>query len=134
MNKFSRLIKPLSLVLSLSLLNLGLLSTGARAALVDTETALKAEHGIDDRERVLSALHREDVRHYLIAQGVDPSVIEQRVEALTDDEAAAIAQRLDELPAGGSVVGAIVFVFLVLLVTDILGFTDVFPFVNKRAR
>lgn len=136
MNNMRSLAKPLSLILSLCLLNLGLFSAGVHAAMIDTQTALRAEQGqgLHDRERVISALHREDVRHYLIKQGVDPTVVEQRVQALTDDEASAIAQRLDQLPAGGDVVGAIVFVFLVLLVTDILGFTDVFPFVKKRAR
>jgi hypothetical protein len=47
---------------------------------------------------------------------------------------------LDELPAGegagaiGVIVGAILIIFLVLLVTDLLGLTDVFPFVKKKAR
>jgi hypothetical protein len=39
---------------------------------------------------------------------------------------------MDEMPAGGSIVGAAVLIFLVLLVTDIVGWTDVYPFVNKK--
>jgi len=51
--------------------------------------------------------------------------------ALTDDEARLLAQRIDQMPAGGGIVGAIVLIFLVLLVTDVLGLTDVFPFTKK---
>jgi hypothetical protein len=46
-----------------------------------------------------------------------------------------IAGRLDQLPAGqsavGAVVGAILIIFLVLLITDLLGLTNVFPFVRR---
>jgi len=54
-----------------------------------------------------------------------------RVAAMTDEEAAQLAAQLDSLPAGGSIVGAIVLVFLVLLITDILGFTKIFPFTRS---
>jgi UPF0716 family protein affecting phage T7 exclusion len=50
---------------------------------------------------------------------------------MTDDEAAQLAAQLDSLPTGGSIVGAIVLVFLVLLITDILGFTKIFPFTRS---
>jgi hypothetical protein len=47
-----------------------------------------------------------------------------------------LAQKLDQLPAGGDglgvVIGAALVVFIVLLITDILGYTDVFTFVKKR--
>ena len=58
-----------------------------------------------------------------------------RVYAMTDDEAHNIAGKLDQLPAGGDVLGLLFTVFIVLLITDILGFTKVFPFthaINNR--
>jgi hypothetical protein len=43
---------------------------------------------------------------------------------------------MDKLPAGGDglgiLVGAALIVFLVLLFTDIAGYTDVFPFVKHQ--
>jgi hypothetical protein len=58
--------------------------------------------------------------------------VKARVAALTDAEAAELAARIDELPAGGvSVLGAALIVFLVLLLTDILGYTKVFPFTRQ---
>ncbi|MBC7727858.1 MAG: PA2779 family protein, partial [Microbacteriaceae bacterium] len=43
------------------------------------------------------------------------------------------AHTLDTAPAGadGGVIGVIVFIFVLLLVTDILGLTKVFPFTRS---
>ena len=45
---------------------------------------------------------------------------------------------IDPLPAGGDALGVILgvalIVFLVLLITDIMGYTDIFPFVKKTHR
>ncbi|HWM42643.1 MAG TPA: PA2779 family protein, partial [Burkholderiales bacterium] len=82
-----------------------------------------------ERERIATLLERADVQAQLEAYGVSPGEVKARVAALTDAEAAELAARLDELPAGGvSILGAILIVFLVLLLTDILGYTKVFPF------
>ena len=56
---------------------------------------------------------------------------------MSDDEVAQLAERIDSMPAGqgavGAVIGAAVLIFIVLLITDLLGFTSVFPFTNKGA-
>lgn len=88
----------------------------------------------EQRQQLQQFLSRDDIRAQLIEMGVDPADAQARVELLSDQEVASAAQRMQELPAGGSVVGAIVFIFLVLLITDILGITDVFPFVKKQVR
>ena len=94
----------------------------AYAALVTTDAAL-------DHQRIAGLLERADVRERLRAYGVDPAEARARVAALTDAEAAQLVSNIEQLPAGGiGIVGAIVLVFLVLLVTDILGYTKVFPF------
>ena len=84
------------------------------------------------KERIIGLLERSDVRQQLASLGVDPADAKARVAALTDDEAAQLAARVDSMPAGGDGIGAIlgvaVLIFLVLLLTDILGFTHVFPF------
>ena len=82
-----------------------------------------------ERERIATLLERADVQAQLRAHGVSPGEVKARVAALTDAEAAELAARIEELPAGGiSLLGAVVLVFLVLLLTDILGYTKVFPF------
>ncbi len=106
--------------------------TSAHAGLVTTEEATQQLDTSLDRDALLSLIEREDVRQELIAHGVDPEEATARIAALSDDELSQIMHKIDTMPAGestvGVIVGAALIVFLVLLLTDILGFTDVFPF------
>ena len=98
----------------------------ARASLVTTSEAIAATSSI--QERVRDLLARQEVREALAVRGVDPVYIDARIAALTDDEAQLLAKRIEQLPSGGSVIGVLFAVFLILLITDILGLTKVFPF------
>jgi hypothetical protein len=90
------------------------------------------------RARIAAFLDRDDVRGQLEALGVSPEEARARIGSLTDEEIARIDGRLSELPAGGDFVGLMVAILvgtvLVLLFADLLGFTDVFPFVNPLPR
>lgn len=82
-----------------------------------------------ERDRVKSFFDRAEVRARMQALGVSPQAARDRVDALGDEEVAALAGRLDQLPAGGTdLLSVALIVFLVLLLTDILGYTKVFPF------
>ncbi|WP_294639251.1 PA2779 family protein [uncultured Aquabacterium sp.] len=84
------------------------------------------------RAEVLATLERADVAEALAAKGVNLDDARARVASLTDAEVAHLADTLEHAPAGaGDVLGTVVFIFLVLLVTDILGFTKVFPFTRS---
>lgn len=84
------------------------------------------------QERLASLLQRSDVRARLQAYGVDPVQAQERVAALSDEEAARLAAQIDELPAGGvDALGVALIVFLVLLFTDIMGYTKIFPFTRS---
>ena len=108
---------------------------GANAALIGTEQVatsqgLPAEGAA--RAHVLATLERADVVQGLQARGVDPQQVRARVDALSDAEVAQLSQQLDSAPAGASdILGVIVTIFVVLLITDILGFTKVFPFTRS---
>ena len=108
----------------------------ARAAMVTTDQVVAQSELASDRERVVRFMARGDVRRQLLALGIDPDEAARRADTLSDDEVRQIAGKLDALPAGqsavGILVGAILIVFLVLLITDLLGVTDVFPFVKKQ--
>lgn len=111
-----------------SLLVLCVSATGtlpAYAGIVGTETVIAGAHS----GKLAGVVQRADVQARLQAMGVDPREVEARVAALSDEEAAQLAARLEELPAGGSdVLGVLLIVFLVLLFTDIMGYTKIFPF------
>ncbi len=127
--------RALVALIALALLAVSLTAPAARAGMITTRTLAAEQAGEAARERLQTMIEREDVRERLVALGVDPAAAEARVAALTDSEAERLATRMDELPAGGAdIIGAAVFIFVVLLVTDILGFTDVFPFVTRTAR
>jgi len=97
----------------------------ASAAIIATDqVAASAE-----RDRVKGFLDRAEVQAQMQALGVNRQAALARVDALSDEEVAALAGRLDQLPAGGTdVLGVALIVFLVLLLTDILGYTKIFPF------
>lgn len=97
------------------------------AALVGTAELAPAPASAE-RDRVRGFLQREDVRALLQQQGLDANAALNRVDAMTDAEVQTLASRLDTLPAGGDVLGILFATFVILLVTDILGFTKVFPF------
>ncbi len=107
----------------------------ANAGLISTEQVVEREAAAQDRARLFDFLARQDVRAQLTEFGVDPAMAEARVAGLSDAEIRGVAGRIDQLPAGQDVFGAILstalVIFVVLLITDILGLTDVFPFVRR---
>jgi hypothetical protein len=129
-NKSSKLV-CLFVVLSLMTLNVSV----ARAGLVSTEASIAASRSADNRAMVMAQLQRDDVRQVLTDKGLSVAEVEQRVNALSDAEINRIADHMNDLPAGGGffgvLVGAALLVFIILMITDMAGATDVFPFVKK---
>jgi hypothetical protein len=106
----------------------------AQAALIGTEAVAAAQPAAqsDARAQVLAQLDRPDLVQALTERGVDIDAARARVASLDDAEAARLAQMIDSAPAGASgVLGVLVFIFVLLLVTDILGLTKVFPFTRS---
>ena len=123
----------LAILLSVSLMNVTMVQTASAAALVSTEQVAglaSTDASGTVHARLTEALSRADVRAALEGQGVDPAQAMDRVSALTDEEAGRLAAQIDSAPAGG-IIGVILTIFVVLLVTDILGFTKVFPFTRS---
>lgn len=99
------------------------------AALISTDSALSSAQAGQNRDRVRNFLQRDDVRNMLQTRGLDANAALLRVNAMTDAEVQTVADQIDRLPAGGSdVLGILFTVFVILLITDILGLTKVFPF------
>jgi len=134
MDKLRRLAKPISCAVTFGFLALSLHLPGAHAAVIGTEAVVSAQQAQLDRSRVQNLLARDDVKQQLLGLGVDPKQVSARVAAMSDNDVHQLAAKMDQLPAGGDALGVLLFVFIVLLITDILGFTDVFPFVKKPAR
>lgn len=101
----------------------------ANAGMVGTDEAIGVAAASADREKVDTFIQREDVRRALQARGVSPEAASERIRALSNDEVAQLARQIDQAPAAGvDVLGFFLVLFVVLLITDALGMTKVFPF------
>jgi hypothetical protein len=134
MHALRRITKPVSYLVLSGFMMLSLHVPAANAALIGTDAVVSAATGDAARAKLRAALERDDVKQALAERGANLADLQARVDSLTDQEVAQLSAKFDQLPAGGDVLGVLVFIFLVLLITDILGYTDIFPFVKKPAK
>jgi hypothetical protein len=134
MTIYRRLSKPIALALAAALFVTSLPIGAARAGLVTTDQLVEQRTAASDRERLAAILLRDDVRQQIEALGVDRNEATARLASLSDQEIQQIAGRIDELPAGQNLlVGVLIVagaVLLGLVITDLLGLTNVFTVVR----
>jgi hypothetical protein len=108
----------------------------AQATMIGTAEILSTQDDAQARQKVCQFLEREDVVHHLEAWGVNADEAQSRVDTMTHEEIRMLAAKIDQMPAGGDALGLIVAVsiiaFVTLVITDIIGVTDVFTFIKKR--
>ncbi len=110
-----------------------LISGLAQAAPVSTSSLIAPQSvaATDaDREKLMTLIQRDDIAEQLSAFGVDPVDAQMRVADMTAAEVADLNQQIDSLPAGAGVLGAVVLIFIVFIITDMLGATNIFNFVH----
>jgi len=118
-----------SLLLSLTLVFLPIAPSQA-AFVGNNQLIVSTTNGLE-RAELLQVLDRDDARQQLTALGISAEQAKQRISQMTDVEVAQLNQRLADLPAGGSsVLGVLLIIFLVFIITDVIGATDIFPFVH----
>lgn len=131
-----KLMRPVSLILVVSFCLLNFNVPNAQAKMVGTDAVIAGQQAADQRAQVADFMAREDVKQIMTQYGVDPVEAQLRVDSLSNEELANLANSIDQLPAGGSAVGVIVgaalLVFIILLITDLVGLTHVFPFVKSQ--
>lgn len=124
-------------ITGISLALLGLLGgqlTPASAAMTSTGSVLDQQQRSVERAELLEMLDRASVQAQLQELGVDAEAAKQRVAAMTDEEIRQLNGHLAEMPVGGDVLGVALVVFIVFIITDMLGATDIFPFVHPINR
>jgi hypothetical protein len=136
MKRFRQILKPIGFLLAIFMFMLSGPYQSAMAAMIGTEAVADSERAHNAREYLKTFLTREDVKSALVSQGIDPQEAQSRIDSLTEEEARLVADQLDQIPAGAgffSTLLIVVFlVFVILLVTDITGYTDIFPFVKSK--
>jgi hypothetical protein len=113
------------LVACVAVLNLGS-PLVAQAAVIGTLQAAGQSGRVADLSTISAALARSEVRERMLAFGVEPAQVEQRIAALTDAELQTLAGQMADMPAGGDALAVIGIVFLVLLILEAVGVIDIF--------
>ena len=116
------LMSSLALTGTMSPANAALISTGQVANIDSTQSA---------KAKLAAEMARPDIASRLETMGISSAQAQERVAALSDEEAQNLSAEMDRMPAGGDVLGVLFGIFIILLVTDILGFTKVFPFTRS---
>ncbi len=111
------------LIVTTSLLGLPVVSL---AAPIGTDTLVQLDQRGELLNRIQGQLARDDIRAQFLQQGVSPAEVDARIAALSTEELQMLSAQLDELPAGGSVLAVIGVVFVVLLILELVGVTNIF--------
>jgi len=105
------------------------LSIPAQAAMVTT-AQMGSNAGSQIVDQGVMQQKRDWIQQQLEASGVSPADSVIRVSSLSDNQVNQVRQRMDEMPAGGDALGVAFAIFLVLVITDVMGATDIFPFIR----
>lgn len=84
--------------------------------MIGTETVVQDNLTLQERNLIQDTLNREEVKAKLLSLGVNPAQVQARVDALTAAEIRTISQKIDQLPAGGGVIGLLLVILLLVLV------------------
>ena len=120
--------KYISVLLSVALMSMSFSS--AQAAMVTNELVINRVQQNTAQAELLQTINRSDVKQQLLEMGVNSESIESRISLMTHEEIAQLNQQIDELPAGGDVLGVLLVIFIVFVITDVIGATDIFPFIK----
>ena len=121
--------RPTAALLSILLALMPMLP--AQAAMIGNEQIINQGLSVQTRDSLRQLLKQDTARQQLQAWGVSPDQINTRINSLTDAELARINQQVGDLNAGGnSVLGILLVIFFVFVITDVIGATDIFPFIH----
>ncbi|HEY0820888.1 MAG TPA: PA2779 family protein [Rhizobacter sp.] len=124
--------KPRRLLALCLALSLGFVQSVQAVELITAEQVVQRAPSSEVQARLHATLDRSDVAAALAERGVTVEQARARVAALSDAEAAQLLAEIDKAPAGasGELIGTVILVFVILVFSDILGFTRIFPFLR----
>lgn len=123
----SRLTRMTAIILSALTLFMTLQISVAQAAMVGTQAVVQEQQIRHDRTQISALLQQEQAVEAMQSLGVDPEMVQERVASMTAEELTAFNDQVEQMQAGGSALGVIAVIFLVLILLDLLGVTDIFP-------
>ncbi len=124
--------KPFNRILTLALSLLLILAPmgQAQGAIIANAQLMDQVQLTSDKAVLLQTINRVEVQQQLLEMGVSTADIENRVNQMTQQEIAQLNQQINQLPAGSGVLGFILVIFIVFVITDVIGATDIFSFIH----
>ena len=136
MNVIRKALKPMSISLAVLMFLIATPVHSVLAAIIDTETILDSARGREARQYLHQMMARKDIHDAIVSQGIDPNEAWARINSLSDNEIIRIADQIDRLPAGAGLIEFLVIIilagFIVLVILDLTGVMDVFPFIKSQ--
>jgi predicted PurR-regulated permease PerM len=120
--------RPIAVLLSMLLALAPLIP--AQAAMIGNKQVINQHQQGQTRDSLQQLLEQQSARQQLQALGVSPDLVKNRIDSLTDSELARINRHVDTLDAGGNILGILLVIFIVFVITDVIGATDIFPFIH----
>jgi len=136
MKRYPKALRRIAVMVAVAFGFMAVFVAPVHATMVGTEAVLQAADVDAARQTVKSFLDRQEVSQRLQEWGVEPAEAQARIDAMTAEEVTLLAGEIDQLPAGGDtfgfIIGLALITFIVLLILDITGVTDIFTFIKKK--
>ena len=117
-------------LLSMLILVSSVLSVSVHADYIDNPGLFTSEQSQLDKAQLKDFLSTAKAQEKLIEMGVSPELAMVRIDQLTPQEVAQFNQNVEDMPAGSGVLGVIVLFAVIFIITDVIGATDIFPFIK----
>ncbi|NDV89692.1 PA2779 family protein [Alteromonas sp. 345S023] len=100
-----------------------------QAEAISSDSVMQTQSAMYNKQQLIEMVSREDVQNKLVSLGVDHNHAVKRINAMTNSEIAQLNDEINQAPAGG-VVGAVLTVLAIIAILDLVGVTDVYPFIR----
>jgi hypothetical protein len=117
-------------ILSMVILVSSVLSVSVHADYIDNPELFTSEQSQLDKAQLKDFFSTAEAQEKLIEMGVPPELAMERIDQLTPQEVAQFNQDVENMPAGSGVLGVIVLFAVIFIITDVIGATDIFPFIK----
>ena len=102
------------------------LSSVVHAGMIGTNDVLNLQERTVIIDKAARFLAQDKVTELLLDLGVNQQTVSERVALLTDDELMQLSENIDQAPAGAGAVEVIGILFIVLIILELVGVTDIF--------
>jgi len=120
----------MAFILSMVILVSSVLSVSVHADYIDNPELFTSEQNQLDKAQLKDFFSTAQAQEKLIEMGVPPELAMKRIDQLTPQEVATFNQNVENMPAGSGVLGIIVLFAVIFIITDVIGATDIFPFIK----